>query len=141
MYTLQTPKKQNPFVLILAIIGGFALLLFACVFFSGFIGSSAQSSSYEVVYRIAVPRCTEFGVTYSMPDGTSQRDITACPGNGVVDGFYGAYGDFVYLSAQNQGHSSNGTGFTCVIEVNGKVIANVQSAGFANIASCSSSIQ
>lgn len=102
---------------------------------------ASATKSHEVAYKIVVFECTKFSVTYQMPGGTSQKDVMMCPGNDSVDGFNGSPGDFIYLSAQNSGRDYNNTTFTCEIDVDGKRAVRVQSAGFANIASCSGSIE
>lgn len=94
---------------------------------------------HRVVYRIATSECTEFSVTYEMPGGTSQRSVTACPGDNSVDIFDGSSGDFVYLSIQNSGNSSIRARFACVILDNEVEVARVWSSGRYSIASCSGS--
>lgn len=99
------------------------------------------SSTSQVVYRMRVQNCLTFAVTYNVTGGTSQKEITACPGEDVIARFSGSAGDFVYLSAQNTNQVFPQTPFACQIVVNGNTIAEVESVGFAKIASCSGTIR
>jgi hypothetical protein len=95
----------------------------------------------DVIYRVKTlaARCGNFSVTYSVPDGTAQKDVTVCPDKDVVDSFTVNGGKSLYLSVQNIGDRNNQTRFSCQILVDGKVAAEVESVGFAKIASCSAS--
>lgn len=144
MYQLQpdTKAKKSPLMnvyswSIVAVV--IAVIAINLVTSDGDNRSTAQSA-YHVVYRVTTTECTDFSVTYAMPNGTAQKDERACPSDDVIGDFYGSRGDFVYLSAQNTGRSGNNVIFTCLIEVDRKMVAQVQSVGFANIASCSGSI-
>lgn len=152
MYKLQPEKKSRGWIKILAITGTVALVLFACVFFVLFLPLSNMSngspSLRDVYYEIHLPvgnphatcDCAEFDVTYAMPDGTAQKEVSA--GNGYTDvaRFRARPGEHIYLSIQNTWPSGNEARFACVIKVDRKIVAQVESVGFANIASCSGSI-
>jgi hypothetical protein len=101
---------------------------------------ASANGSNLVEYTITVFDCTDFGVTYAMPNGTSQKDVRVCNGTQVVDTFYGSSGQSLYLSAQNIGPDHNGQIFTCAIDVDHQRVAQVQSQGFAKIASCNAAL-
>jgi hypothetical protein len=73
------------------------------------------------------------------PDGTRQETGRALPlrtSNNTPCVAYTFYaGDFIYISAQNEGGSGT---VICTIKVNGRVVANNTSDGAYTIATCSS---
>lgn len=101
---------------------------------------SAVPASHSVVYQIATPECISFDATYAVPDGTAQKNMTACPDQGYVGSFKGHSGEFLYLSIQNVSRSPTRSRFSCIIQVDGKVIARVTSQGTSHIATCSESL-
>lgn len=93
--------------------------------------------SYNVVYRVmTLPPCGDFAVTYRLPDGTVQKDARICPEENVINSFTAHSGDSLYLSAQNQWHPENRKKYTCQILVDGNVISEIESVGFASTATC-----
>lgn len=110
--------------------------------------SSAQSHN-EVEYKIrfdtgvsspSMNPCGKFSVTYAVPSGTAQKEVEACKGVTIVDSFRGNRGDFLYLSIQNTWPRNSQARFSCIISVDGSIIAQVESVGTPNIASCSTSM-
>lgn len=110
---------------------------------------AAEPSTYRVVYQIhfdngvsseLMDTCADFSVTYEVPNGTSQKEIEACEPSTEVARHSGESGDFLYLSIQNTAPRNSAARFSCIIQVNGKTVASVESVGWANIASCSGSI-
>lgn len=152
MYTLQPEKKSRGCVNILAAIGGIALTLFACAFFIFLLPLSSAGSSNsgakdkDVEYKIRfdtgvsnpnMDTCAEFSVTYAMPNGTAQEEAEACKGVNYVARFRGNSGDHLYLSIQNTHPKNSLARFSCMISVDGRIVAEVESIGWPNIASCS----
>lgn len=158
MYDLQPEKKSQPFrrgcVNFLAIIGGIALALVGTAFalILSPVGNplgpsvSTASASQEVIYKIRfepgvsnpdMDPCAEFSVTYAMPSGTAQKDMEACKGVTHVARFRGNSGDHLYLSIQNTRPRNSLARFSCMISVDGTTVAEVESIGSPNIASCS----
>lgn len=79
---------------------------------------------------------TSASYTAAMPDGTSQGDFTPPLKNRTgTPGlqFCAAAGEFLYLSIQN---GTSGGSVTCVIRVDGEVVAQNTSRGDYVIASC-----
>lgn len=159
MYELQ-PKKRSRGCLTVFGIAGILLTMFsACAFvlvgpsllgqnLSDTLASSGAAPARDtsnVVYRIRsgaqAGRCMEFAVTYAMPGGTAQRDIEVCSGIANVDRFDGGRGDRAYLSIQNTAPRNSLARFSCVVMVDGEIVAETQSVGWANIASCSESLR
>jgi hypothetical protein len=149
MYALQPPKKTNPLIIILAVIGGIFMLLFACVLvsslFSGSASVAAPHAARRAVYKVTTtrdtsvyPSCVGFDVTYEMPSGTAQKTVDICDGahSVTVDDRGVSGGDFVYLSVQNGKYSAT-TG--CEIWIDGKLAYQTRSEGQYVIASCSGS--
>lgn len=144
MYNLQPQKKNSPLVTILAIIGGITVFVVAGMFLINLavFGSPLDSgATHLVTYTITSFGCIDYSVTYAIPNGSSQKDVTACNGTNPVYTFNGSRGDYLYLSVQNSGPSRNDRMFTCEINVDNRQIVQVTAQGFANIASCSGSIQ
>lgn len=143
MYTLQPQtKRRNPLITFLAVIGGLALLLFACALIAsvGLFGRngraiSAPSSPVSVIYEI--DGCGEFDATYRLPSGTAQKSVKGCLEPIQISRFDGQPGDHVYLSTQNTSGYNSGRAHACVIKADGETIARTESQGRATIASCS----
>jgi len=105
---------------------------------------------HEVIYKIEANKCSDFELTYAVPDGTSQRSATTCVPGGAkgapvtveVARFVAQPGKFVYLSMQNVGgrSASSSTTFSCNIYVDGVHFKHVESYGEHRIASCDGSI-
>lgn len=100
--------------------------------------SSVVSSSRKVLYEVE-GTATTVNITYQTPSGTAQGADKKVPLGNKASGTVGITlamerGDFVYISAQNQG--SSGT-VTCRITVDGVVVSKVTSSGAYTIASCS----
>lgn len=158
MYILQPEKKSRTFVNLLAIIGGLVLVLLAIGVFAFILplfsvgqASTNQASSSqalavrnEVVYKIRFdnggnPRivpCGRFDITYTVPGGTAQKEVEACKGITEVARLTGTPGAQLYLSIQNTWPPSDVARFSCIIEVDGMTVAEVESVGAPNIASC-----
>lgn len=99
--------------------------------------TASQSEMRMVAYRVRAGDCLTFSLTYNLPTGTSQRDKMVCPGDDKIEIFTARSGDSVYLSAQNVTNAYIQRPFSCVITVDGREVAAVQSVGFAKIATCS----
>ena len=110
----------------------------------GLANSSQQATSpaapqLRVTYEVDGTASTA-GVTASTPTGTEQHDINIPLTNtsGVAGVSHVAQrGEFLYLSAQNQG--SEGT-ITCRITLDGEVVSENSSSGEYGIASCEFSV-
>lgn len=103
--------------------------------------TSTVSSTSEVLYEVE-GTATSVDITMETPSGTSQGANKKVPLANKETGKRGISltmerGDFVYISAQNQG--SSGT-LTCKISVDGVVIAKVTSSGAYTIASCKGTV-
>lgn len=158
MYTLQTPKKSNGCMTLLAVIGGLTVIVMAAILFFSFLAAFGNSGSHaetqvlrqpapilmhEVVYKVTTNRdwgeCYFFDATYEMPDGTSQSGASICGGaqSAVVNRRTAATGDFVYLSVQNDEMLAT---IGCEIEIDGVPAFVTHSAGQFVIASCSGAV-
>lgn len=109
---------------------------------SGSSGSGSYTSTdREVLYEVE-GTATSVDITMETPSGTSQGSNKKVPLASKDSGKRGISltmerGDFVYISAQNQG--SSGT-VTCKISVDGVVISKVTSSGAYTIASCDGTV-
>lgn len=102
--------------------------------------SPPSPSPRRVAYHVTVASCTNFAVTYHEVDGVAQVDVHACPDRTRITEFDAYPGTYVSISAQNRGSSQNRTPFTCRIEADALLLAEVQSVGFASIASCHATV-
>jgi hypothetical protein len=155
VYKLEPERKSRGCVNVLAAIGLITLVVFGLliivVFAASAGGSSGSSYSriHQVVYKLTTSRhdgnggqyCRYgFDTTYQMPSGTSQRSVSVCENSGIaqVDQFSGSYGDYVYLSVQNDEQYAK---ISCEIFIDGKLAYQTFSEGQYVIASCSGSIE
>jgi hypothetical protein len=91
----------------------------------------AATKAYNVAYRIG-GSARAVNLTYqNASGGTEQQSDMPLPWNIVLTA---QAGQFVYISAQNQGRSGN---VTCEIVLDGVVVKSSQSSGAYSIASCS----
>jgi len=98
------------------------------------------STSHTVRYLVTgTARAVD--ITMQTPSGTSQQDNLSLPLTSKATGKAGLEfkmdaGEFLYISAQNQGESGT---VTCSIFVDGTKVAEVSSEGAYSIASCDAS--
>lgn len=149
MYDLDSPSKTRGCVHVLAAIGVLALVLYAASYFGFTLPTSqagSSTSAREVRYQIRFDdgrsnytdqSCADFAVTYAVPNGTSQKDVSACIGLTDVARFRASPGGTAYLSIQNTAPQNSLAKFSCIISVDGRIVAEVRSVGWPNIASCS----
>jgi hypothetical protein len=99
---------------------------------------SVNADAHEVVYKVSVLQsgCHSIGTTYKMPNGTAQKDVSACSNSTTVtiDSRTAQRGDFLYLSVQND---ENFTTISCQIFVDDILTYETKSTGEYVIASCS----
>lgn len=89
---------------------------------------------YMISYRIGGTART-VDLTYNNAGGdTEQQNDKSVPWN---SGFSAHPGQFLYVSAQNQGESGT---VTCEITLNGAVVKSSQSSGAYSIATCSGKV-
>ena len=92
---------------------------------------SSAAKAYDVTYHIG-GTARSADLTYSNAGGdTEQQNDKAVP---WLTSFTGHGGQFLYVSAQNQGETGT---ITCEIILNGAVVKSAQSNGAYAIASCS----
>jgi hypothetical protein len=89
------------------------------------------SLTRTVTYMVTGDHTNQASITYETPSGTGQQSDVDVPLTRKSDGGAGIRftfqaGDFVYISAQN---SNDSGGVTCIIEVDGRVIAENSSSG------------
>lgn len=152
MYTLQLEKKSRGCVNALAVFGAIALAVIGMFVVLGVaVSTDSSANSYtftrNVIYKITTnrdsnvwPSCYWFDVTYEMKSGTAQKSVSICDGkrSATVDTLQASYGDFVYLSVQNDKMAAR---IGCEIYVDGTLVHKTQSEGQYVIASCSGSVQ
>jgi hypothetical protein len=98
---------------------------------------SSSSSTRTVLYEVE-GTATSVDITFETPSGTSQGSNKKVPLANRDSGKRGISvtmdrGDFVYISAQNQGKTGT---VTCKISVDGVLVSKVTSSGAYAIASC-----
>ncbi|MFZ0546246.1 MAG: hypothetical protein WAM60_12445 [Candidatus Promineifilaceae bacterium] len=137
-------KTKYKIVLLAAVVLGIAGCV--CVTIIGFVVLSQvvvadPQPDYYVEY-VVTGGIYSASLTYENQSGnTEQRDIIQGTIMNITPwtlGFSANYGDFVYLSAQN--NHNDGT-ITCEIKVNGKVIESATSQGAYVIATCSGRVR
>lgn len=98
-----------------------------------------DSVQREVVYEVE-GTATGISVTMETPTGTSQASDRGVPlgKEGQAPGVTMTFnaGDFVYISAQNEGESGD---ITCRITIDGVVVSENTAAGAYSIATCKGS--
>lgn len=149
MYALQPAKQSNGPLRALTVIGAIALLMAGAtltVALFPLVPATTAPAQKLVVYRVTTdrdssqwPSCFGFDTTYETADGTAQRQANICNGAkfAEVGQFYGAPGDFVYLSVQNDEFAAR---IGCQIYIDGKLAHQTYSSGQHVIANCRGSV-
>jgi hypothetical protein len=140
--TPKAEKKKSSCGAILVAVGLVALGAFIINLASGssprdYVPAATRApTTYEITYR--VEKAARASVTYrNAQDNTEQKDIVIYPNRPWQVSYTMEYGDFAYISAQND---DNYGGVTCKILVNGKVWQEASSEGAYVIAKCSGSV-
>ncbi len=111
------------------------VVVFACLAglaFLYWVGDTTLSAGHEVTYRLGGTAET-VGITYSnVQGGTEQRDAVRTNWTHAMTGV--ERGQFVYISAQNNGRSGS---VSCQIVVDEVVFRESTSSGAYAIATCS----
>jgi len=116
-------------------------------------GSGGSSSRDYVPLATRAPMATEAPITYMVTyrvvgrpasltyrnaqGNTEQKDVIIYPGRPWQASYRMEYGDFAYISAQNQDDYG---GVTCKILLNGEIWQEASSQGAYTIATCSGSV-
>jgi hypothetical protein len=131
------PEKRgsNP-ILIIPLILGILFLWFFLTQMNTDSGNSVQNSStsYTVTYEVTGDGAYSGSMTYENETGGTEQGDYKLPFRKVFDM---GFGDFAYISAQNNGESGK---ITCRILIDGIEWKKSTSSGAYAIASCSGSV-